>query len=177
MSPSKCAPPPKKKVELRYVGVVSSALALGIIALGVMLGVTAGKNAALAHRLENQYQRSYYDLVANIDALVVGDEGAGFSNEARGSYDVAENVRFNANMAIANLAALPVRSENTTDTISLLNAVAKQGTASHMDELKDLQARLNNFNTDNSERIVDNLNDKNRKKRVTELEKLFIIKA
>jgi len=156
MSPSKC-PKPKKKMELRYISVISSALALAVIALGVILSVTVSRNATLANSLENQYQMSLHDFAGNIESIVNNDD-----------------VALNANMAVANLAALPVKSEHTTDTIAILNTVAKEGTADYIDELRDLQTRLANFGDYHADyRIVDNLNDSKRKQRVTELDKVF----
>jgi len=158
MSPSKCAPAPKKKMELRYVSVISSALALAAIALGVMLSVTVGRNATLANSLENQYQMSYHDFAQNIESIINND-----------------NVPLNANMAVANLASLPVKSEDTTETVALLNAVAKDGADDHIEELRDLQMRLVNFGTAHSDyRMVDNMHDVKRKQRVTELDKIFL---
>ena len=156
MSPSKC-PPEKKRTELRYISVVSSALVLGVIALGVMLSVTAGRSATLANSLENQYQLSYHDFTANVESIINN-----------------EDVELNAHMAIANLTALPVKSENTTETIALLNKIAKEGTENHMEELGDLYVRLVGFSEANSEyRFVDNLNDAKRKQRVTKFDKAF----
>lgn len=102
--------------------VASAVLLLTAVAFAIAYFVTAGNETKYKNQLEFVYEKSFYELVDNINNMEVNLSKLNSSNSRAYQADLVDKLVQESNQAQDNLASLPIDEQAISKTISFINS-------------------------------------------------------
>lgn len=111
------------KAAVITLAITTGVLGVSAIGLGVWGGVAQGKVDDYGNRLEAVYQKSFYDLVDNVNNAEINMSKVLASNTASYQKKMLSQVSDNATNAQASFSSLPLTYSSLNDSLGLLNQI------------------------------------------------------
>lgn len=102
--------------------VVSAVLLLASVAFAIAYFVTACNEAKYKNQLEFVYEKSFYELVDNVNNIEVNLSKLNSANSKTYQADLVDKLVQQSNQAQDNLASLPIDEQAITKTIGFINS-------------------------------------------------------
>lgn len=106
------------------LAVTTGLLGVSMLGLSVAVGVTASKVEDYGNRLEAVYQKSFYDLIDNVNNAEIKLSKVIASNTQSYQKKLLAQVAENADAAQSSFSALPVTQSSLNDSVQLLNQIS-----------------------------------------------------
>lgn len=111
-----------EKTENGTTGRIMIVLAIALFAIAIFWGTTKERETRTYQTLlENEYQQSFYHLLANVEDISVSASKIDMTTSPAQASQLLSDIWWQANMAEDNLAALPLSHEAFDKLESLLN--------------------------------------------------------
>lgn len=110
-----------KTAAIITLAVTTGVLGMSTVGLAVATGITANQAEDYGNRLEAVYQKSFYDLVDNVNNAEINLSKALASNTNSYQKKMLAQVADNAGNAQNSFSALPLSQSSLTDAVALLN--------------------------------------------------------
>ncbi len=94
-------------------------LAIGVLAFGLIGNYNTANNYAV--QLEGVYQRSFYELLSNVNNMEVNLSKALVSSDRQNLYNIFEDLYDECTTASSNLSRLPINHQSIKETTKLVN--------------------------------------------------------
>lgn len=111
------------KAAVITLAITTGVLGLSTVGLGVWGGVAQNKVEDYGNRLEAVYQKSFYDLVDNVNNAEINMSKVLASNTASYQKKMLSQVADNATNAQASFSSLPLTYSSLNDSLGLLNQI------------------------------------------------------
>lgn len=102
--------------------VVSSVLMLAVVAFAIAYFVTASNEKNYKNQLEFVYEKSFYELVDNVNNLEINLSKLNSTNSNTYQAKLVDKIVEQSNQAQDNLASLPINEQSISKTISFINS-------------------------------------------------------
>lgn len=113
-----------KTAAIIALSITTGLLSLTGVGLGIGLGITSQQAEEYGNRLEGVYQKSFYDLVDNVNNAEINLSKVLASSGDAYTKKMLTKVSDNASDAQVNFASLPLSQNSLDDIAALLNQVA-----------------------------------------------------
>lgn len=147
----------KKNTVVTALWITLCIAILGAIALGVGYFTMQGQSLEYKNQLEYVYERSFYELVDNVNNIEINLSKLSASKSDMARKEIIAKIISQSNMAQNNLAVLPIDVNEIGNTVSFVNYVN-----GYLTSLNQKLGKGNTLNQDDLENI-ENLYDTSKK--------------